>query len=64
MTSLTKQTESILGSQTTTINIKYLKNLEQGSHMLECLDACGVVDWEGYKEAKEMYDEDNMEFGQ
>jgi|TARA_R110002074_G_scaffold96464_3_gene209593 hypothetical protein len=44
----------------TAVDKEYLKRIEEDSHMLECLDACGVLDWEGYKEAKEMYDEEKL----
>jgi len=36
----------------------YFKAIERDSHFLECLDACGLPSWDGYKEAKEMYDEE------
>jgi len=38
------------------IDSEYLKLLQKDSMMMECLDACGVCDWEGYNEAQEMYD--------
>jgi hypothetical protein len=41
------------------INKDYKEQLERDSHMLECLDACGVVDWEGYTFATEMYEEES-----
>jgi len=40
------------------VNRDYLSLVEKDSHFLECLDACGVCDWEGYKEAVEMYEEE------
>ena len=45
----------------TTVNREYLLLLERDSHFLECLDACGVDDWEGYNEAQTMYQEESGE---
>ena len=45
----------------TTVNRDYLLLLERDSHFLECLDACGVDDWEGYSEAQAMYQEESGE---
>jgi len=42
----------------TTINSAYLNSIQKDSEFLECLDACGVCDWEGYKEAVTMYEEE------
>ena len=41
------------------VDSKYLKMLEKDSEMMQCLDACGVCDWEGYSEAQEMYDQES-----
>ena len=41
-----------------TVNREYLLIIEKASHLLECLDACGVCDWEGYSEAQAMYEEE------
>ena len=41
-----------------TVNREYLLIIEKASHLLECLDACGVCDWEGYAEAKAMFEEE------
>ena len=40
------------------IDRSYLEMLEKDSAMMECLDACGVVDWEGWDAAYEMYEEE------
>ena len=45
----------------TTVNRDYLLLIERASHLLECLDACGVCDWEGYAEAVAMYEEESGE---
>jgi len=37
------------------VDAEYLAALQKDSAFMECLDACGVVDWEGYEEAYEMY---------
>ena len=42
----------------TTVNRDYLLLLERDSHFLECLDACGVDDWEGYSDASQMFEDE------
>ena len=44
-----------------TVDSEYLLRIESASHLLECLDACGVCDWEGYAEAVAMYEEERGE---
>jgi|TARA_R110002074_G_C12427999_1_gene656557 hypothetical protein len=46
----------------TTVKKDYLEILKQDSHFNECLRACGVEDWDGYKEAERMYLEEREEF--
>ena len=44
--------------RTTTINKAYFESVERDSFLMQCLDACGVCDWEGYKEAVEMFEQE------
>ena len=41
-----------------TTSATYFASLERDSHLLACLDACGVCDWEGYSEANQMYEQE------
>lgn len=45
-------------NQTITVDLEYFKLIERDSHLLEYLDAHGVVDWKGYDEALEEYERD------
>jgi len=47
-----------IGCHKITVDAKYFEAIEKSSHLLECLDACGVCDWEGYSEALAMYEEE------
>lgn len=37
------------------IDMKYRDSLEDSLFFLQCLESCGVDNWEGYEEAVEMY---------
>jgi hypothetical protein len=41
----------VLDSHGLTIDREYLYKLQRDSSLLECLDARGVHEWEGYEEA-------------
>lgn len=41
--------------QTVTISKVEYEQLLQDSEFLECLEACGVDNWDGYDDAREMY---------
>ncbi len=44
------------------VNLEWLAHLERDSHLLEILDACGVVDWEGYAEAYKLFEEESLDY--
>lgn len=43
---------------TITISKKFFEKLIEDSDFLDCLQACGVDNWEGYSLARQMYNED------
>jgi hypothetical protein len=51
--------------ETITISKREYEELLKKVHFLECLEACGVDNWEGYDEAWELYenDEDFIDVG-
>ena len=40
------------------VDRKYLETIEKDSHFLECLDACGIHEWDGIEEALMMLAEE------
>ena len=49
---------AVEGQPSVLVDLAYFRLIQKDSDFLECLDACGVLDWEGYKEANEMYEEE------
>ena len=45
-------------NQTITVDLEYFKLIERDSHLLEYLDAHGVVGWSGYDDAVAEYERD------
>jgi hypothetical protein len=48
----------------TNVNKQYLDKLEGDAHLLECLDACGVSDWNGFDKAYQMYTDECVPIGE
>lgn len=46
---------------TITISKKFFEKLVEDSDFLDCLQACGVDNWEGYSLARQMYNENEAE---
>jgi hypothetical protein len=42
---------------------EYHEALQHDSHLLECLLLLGVDEWDGYKQAVEMYEEESVYAG-
>lgn len=43
---------------TVTITLKEYHSLRQDSNFLSCLEACGVDNWSGYDDAREMFNDE------
>lgn len=39
----------------TEVCTKYLHDLESSTHFLECLEACGLHEWDGVEEAMKLF---------
>jgi hypothetical protein len=48
-------------SATITISKKFFEELVEDSDFLDCLRACGVDNWNGYSDARQMYNENEAE---
>jgi|694.fasta_scaffold01889_69 hypothetical protein len=46
---------------TITISKKFFEELVEDSDFLDCLRACGVDNWNGYSDARQMYNENEAE---
>lgn len=48
-------------NETVTISIEEYEQLLDSAHFLECLQAMGVDNWQGYDDACKMYQEEGEE---
>jgi hypothetical protein len=48
----------VLDKHEVVINRDYLGMLQKDSAMMECLDACKVVNWSGYDDALKMFEQE------
>jgi hypothetical protein len=49
-------------NETVTISMKEYQTLVDSKSLLDCLEAAGVDNWDGYDYARQMYDEDKEDF--
>ncbi len=47
-------------SKTITISIEEYDSLVEDRDFLDCLEACGVDNWEGYEEARKMWQDNDL----
>jgi hypothetical protein len=57
-------TTVVIDKHETVVDSDYLEQLQKDSAMLECLDACKVVNWSGYDEAVAMFEKENPDEGE
>jgi hypothetical protein len=58
---MVKEEITVENKETVTISKEEYEQLLSDSHFLSCLEACGVDNWHGYSDAREMEIEEEYE---